>query len=122
VKINISKQFYLYGLLSAFCYLCLAGCHSGPQPMPLDQLNAQQAHGHVIFQTNCARCHDDRDDSSLHAPALLAVFKRQYLPSGSPATDEHVTEIINQGYSLMPAIPNMDPQDTNDLLAYLHTL
>jgi mono/diheme cytochrome c family protein len=90
--------------------------------MPLNQLNAQQTHGHVVFQTYCAQCHDDRDSDSLHAPALLGVFKKQYLPSGSPATDEHVTEIIHQGYGLMPPTPNMDPQDLDDLLAYLHTL
>jgi mono/diheme cytochrome c family protein len=122
VKTNTGKQFYLYCLLSAVCCFCLAGCHSGPQPMPLNQLNAQQTHGHAVFQTDCARCHDDRDDSSLHAPALLGVFKQQYLPSGSPATDRHIATVLQQGYGLMPPIANMDPQDLDDLLAYLHTL
>lgn len=90
--------------------------------MPLDQLNAQQAQGHAVFHTHCAQCHDDRDDDALHAPALLGVFKKQYLHSGAPATDAHVTTIIEQGYGMMPPVRNMDQQDMDDLLAYLHTL
>jgi mono/diheme cytochrome c family protein len=90
--------------------------------MPLNQLNPQQAHGHAVFQSYCRQCHDDRDDEALHAPALLGVFKKQYLQSGAPATDEHVTTIVHQGYGMMPPIRNMDPQNMDDLLAYLHTL
>lgn len=115
-------KLFLYPLLSALFCLTLAGCHHGPPPMPLDQLNPQQAHGHAVFQTSCSQCHDDRDDDSLHAPALLGVFKKPYLHSGAPATDEHVTSIIEQGYGMMPPVRNIDPQDIPDLLAYLHTL
>ncbi len=116
------KTLLLNALLPALFCLAFVGCHHGPPPMPLDQLNPQQAHGHQIFQTYCAQCHDDRDDDSLHAPALLGVFKKPYLHSGAPATDEHVTSIIEQGYGMMPPVRNIDPQDIPDLLAYLHTL
>jgi mono/diheme cytochrome c family protein len=51
------------------------------------------------------------------------MYKRPYLPSGAPANDERVTATILHGHGLMPAVGNtMDPQDTDDLLAYLHTL
>jgi hypothetical protein len=104
------------------CLFALAGCHSTPPPVPLDQLNPQQAQGHVVFQTHCAQCHYDRTNDLLHGPALRGVFKKQELHSGAPANDERVTYTILHGHGLMPAQPDMDPQDINDLLAYLHTL
>jgi mono/diheme cytochrome c family protein len=108
-------------LLIAAC--ALAGCKSMPPPMPLEQLNAQQMHGHAVFQTHCASCHYDRKDKPLHGPSLLGVFKLQSLPSGAPANDERVTATILHGHGLMPAMGNtMDQQDIDDLLAYLHTL
>ena len=90
--------------------------------MPLDQLNAQQASGHQVFETHCSQCHYDRVSDPLHGPGLRGVFKKPYLPSGAPAYDDRVTAAVLHGRNLMPAQPNMDPQDMNDLLAYLHTL
>jgi mono/diheme cytochrome c family protein len=89
--------------------------------MPLSQLNAQQMRGHAVFQSNCSQCHDDRDSDALHGPPMLGVFKKQYLPSGAPANDDRVRVSILEGHGMMPAI-NIDSQDTQDLLAYLHTL
>ena len=98
------------------------GCHRLPPPTPLEQLNAQQLRGHAVFQARCGRCHRDRGEGSLHGPSLLGTYKMQYLPSGAPANDERVTSTILHGHGLMPAQPNLDPQDVDDLLAYLHTL
>jgi mono/diheme cytochrome c family protein len=107
-------------LIAAFA---VAGCKSGPPPTPLEQLNAQQMHGHAVFQARCAQCHNDRTDKPLHGPSMLGVFKRPSLPSGAPANDERVTATILHGHGLMPAMVNtMDQQDMDDLLAYLHTL
>jgi mono/diheme cytochrome c family protein len=103
--------------------LALVGCKSLPPPMPLEQLNAQQMHGHAVFQAHCASCHYDRKDKPLHGPPLLGVFKRPTLQSGAPANDERVTATILHGHGLMPAMgTTMDQQDLDDLLAYLHTL
>ena len=108
-------------LLIAACGL--AGCKSGPPPMPLEQLNAQQMHGHAVFQTHCAQCHNDRQDKPLHGPPMVGVFKRPTLPSGAPANDERVTATIVNGHGLMRGFGNtMDQQEIDDLLAYLHTL
>jgi mono/diheme cytochrome c family protein len=115
---NLRTHFTLYCLLSTL----FLGCHSTPPPVPLDQLNTQQAHGHVVFQGHCGQCHYDRSSDSLHGPPLLGIFKKQYLPSGAPANDDRVSVTILQGHGLMPADPNLDPQDLNNLLAYLHTL
>jgi mono/diheme cytochrome c family protein len=89
--------------------------------MPLSQLNAQQVRGHAVFQASCSQCHDDRDSDALHGPSMLGVFKQQYLPSGAPANDDRVRVVILEGHGMMPAI-NLDSQDTQDLIAYLHTL
>jgi mono/diheme cytochrome c family protein len=100
----------------------MSGCHRLPPPTPLNQLNAQQLHGHAVFQSHCGQCHYDREDRPLHGPSLLGVYKQPYLPSGAPANDERVTSTVLHGHGLMPAQPNMDPQDLDELLAYLHTL
>lgn len=101
----------------------LAGCKSTPPPTPLSQLNEQQMHGHAVFETHCGACHYDRRDAALHGPSLLGVYKKPYLPSGAPANDDRVTATVMHGHGLMPAVGNdMDQQDLDDLLAYLHTL
>lgn len=102
--------------------LAVVGCHSTPPPTPLDQLNAQQTRGHEVFLAHCAMCHYDRTSDSLHGPPLRGIFKKPSLPSGAPANDDRVTATILHGRGLMPAQPNLDPQDLNDLIAYLHTL
>lgn len=108
--------------LLAVLYPALTGCKPAtPPPMPLSQLNSQQMRGHDVFQQACSQCHDDRDSDALHGPSMLGVFKQQYLPSGAPANDDRVTVVIEEGHGLMPAI-NLDSQQTQDLLAYLHTL
>lgn len=100
----------------------LAGCKSVPPPTPLSQLNEQQMHGHDLFQTHCGACHYDRRDAALHGPSLLGIYKKPSLPSGAPANDERVTVTILHGHGLMPAVRDLDQQDVDDLLAYLHTL
>jgi mono/diheme cytochrome c family protein len=100
----------------------LNGCHRLAPPKPLDQLDAQQRRGHALFEAHCGQCHYDREDGSLHGPSLRGVFQKPYLESGAPANDERVTATIFHGHALMPAQPDIDPQDVNDLLAYLHTL
>jgi mono/diheme cytochrome c family protein len=103
--------------------LCLAGCKTLPPPTPLGDLNAAQMHGHAVFQARCALCHYDRRNDPLHGPSLLGVFKKPYLPSGTPADDERVMATILHGRNLMPAMGNtMDPREREDLMAYLHTL
>ena len=110
----------LCGLI-ALCPL-FAGCRPAmPPPTPLSQLNAQQLRGYRDFRIYCAQCHDDRDSDSLHGPPLLGVFKQPYFPSGAPANDERLRITLQEGHGLMPPI-NIDPQQTQDLLSYLHTL
>src|SRR5215469_547189 len=100
----------------------MSGCHRLPPPTPLDQLNAQQLRGHAVYQAHCGQCHYDREDGPLHGPSLRGMYQKQYLPSGAPTNDECVTATILHGHALMPGQPGMDPQDLDDLFAYLKTL
>jgi mono/diheme cytochrome c family protein len=118
---EIFASFFLFAVTCSVLTLLL-GCNSTPPPTPIDQLNAQQTHGYDLFQTRCAQCHYDRIAGSLHGPSLRGVFKKPYLHSGAPANDDRVSATILHGRALMPAQPDTDPQDLNDLLAYLHTL
>jgi mono/diheme cytochrome c family protein len=103
--------------------LALAGCKSLPPPTPLAQLNAQQMHGHAVFQAQCSVCHYDRRNGPLHGPTLRGVFKMDYLQSGTPANDETVTATIMRGRGQMPPMGrSLEAGDLDDLLAYLHTL
>jgi len=110
--------------LAALLTLALTiGCKSTPPPQPLDSLNPQQTHGHAVFEARCAVCHYDRRTGDLHGPTLLGVYKKPFLPSGTPANDDRVLNTIVHGRNLMPAMgKTMDQQDLDDLTAYLHTL
>jgi mono/diheme cytochrome c family protein len=47
----------------------------------------------------------------------------RYLPSGAPTNDDRVIWVIVHGRGTMPAFGNnLEEQQLNDLLAYLHTL
>ncbi len=100
----------------------LTGCHSVPGPKPLDQLSVSEAQGHAVYQARCAACHYDRIAEPLHGPALRSVFRKPYLPSGAPANDDRVSATVLRGRNLMPAQPQIDPLELQNLLAYLHTL
>jgi mono/diheme cytochrome c family protein len=111
---------FLFALLLLF----LAACQ--PERRKSDAelgLNPQQAHGRRVFDAQCARCHDPYTASAAKGPSLKKLYSRQYLPSGLPTTDEHVTNSIMMGRKMMPAFnQNITDQQLQDLLAYLKTL
>ena len=106
----------------ALAFVAMAGCHSTPPPKPLEQLTATGAERASGVPGALCGCHYDRVSEPLHGPALRGVFKKPYLPSGAPANDERVSATVLHGRNLMPAQPQTDPQELDDLLAYLHTL
>ncbi len=115
------KRSHATVLLALLCAIT-AGCHSTPPPMPLEQLNAQQTAGYTAFQTHCAFCHNEREDEAKRGPSLAGVYKKPYLHSGAPANDERITATVLHGHGMMPAQPNIDPDDLAAILAYLHTV
>jgi mono/diheme cytochrome c family protein len=87
-------------------------------------LNAQQAAGRQIYDHHCDRCHEPYSKKGKKGPGLKGVFQNKYLSlSGLPANDERVSDIIRLGRNEMPGYAQtLNPQDLQDLLAYLHTL
>ena len=87
-------------------------------------LNAQQAAGRQIYDTECGRCHEPYSTRGKKGPGLKGVYQRKYLSlSGLPANDERISDIIRSGRGEMPGFSQkLSAQDMQDLLAYLHTL
>lgn len=87
-------------------------------------LNPQQAAGRKVYDRYCDQCHEPYSTSGKKGPGLKGVFKKPYLSeSGLPANDERVGEIVRLGRSKMPAFGReLNDQQVQDLLMYLHTL
>jgi mono/diheme cytochrome c family protein len=110
-------------LIAVAVAFMLTGCKVIPPPKPLNQLTQQEVAGYNDFQQNCARCHDDREGAARQGPTLLSVYKNQYLPSGAPANDDRIRNVILHGRGMMPGLGNtMSDSQIDDLLAYLKTL
>jgi mono/diheme cytochrome c family protein len=86
-------------------------------------LNPQQAQGRRVYDQNCIRCHEPYSSRSLQGPSLKGIFGKKYFPSGMPANNERMTDIILMGKAKMPSFrPALNDQQLQDLLTYLHTL
>jgi mono/diheme cytochrome c family protein len=111
-------------LVTTLLLLVLVACQAERRKSDAELgLNPQEAHGRRVFDAQCARCHDPYNASAAKGPSLKKLYKRQYLPSGLPATDQHVSDSIMLGRKMMPAFnQTINPQQLEDLLAYLKTL
>ena len=80
--------------------------------------------GHALFDTHCADCHNAANPDLLKQPPKLnRLFLAKTLPSGAPASDSQVRNVIIQGKGIMPAFDGrLREEDIYDLLKYLHTL
>jgi mono/diheme cytochrome c family protein len=102
--------------------LLLAGCKPAISPgKPLTQLTAQELSGYEVYVAKCARCHYAERSSGNKGPGLLGLYRQPYMASGAPPTDDRVRAVILRGRNMMPAT-NIDDQQLDDLMAYLHTL
>jgi mono/diheme cytochrome c family protein len=92
------------------------GCNRAP-------LTAQQAEGKHLYTERCAHCHEDNDLALKKVPPdLHGVFSRSTLPSGAPANDQQVRNVVLSGKGMMPAFAGrFDDAQMRDLLDYLHT-
>jgi mono/diheme cytochrome c family protein len=86
-------------------------------------LNTQESQGRRVFNVYCVSCHPAYSSRGNKGPGLKKLYKKEYLPSGLTATDDHVIQSILRGRNMMPPLGNrMDQQELADVIAYLHTL
>ena len=93
------------------------GCHDTPKLTP------QEIAGKHLYQGRCAHCHEENDLALKKVPPdLHSVFGRSTLPSGAPATDSEVRQVVLAGKGMMPAFAGrFSDEQMASLLAYLHT-
>ena len=87
-------------------------------------LNPQQASGRHIYDQYCDRCHEPYSSRKKKGPSLQGVFRRDYFTvSGMPANDQRARDLILYGRDKMPGYSqDLNQQQIDDVLAYLHTL
>lgn len=113
----------LTAIFAAALCTALSGCRDTTPPKPLELLTPREQLGRAAFAANCGSCHYDRESGSLHGPSLLGVYKKPYLPSGAPANDDRIRNVILHGRGNMPALGGAISDDNvQDILAYLKTL
>jgi len=86
-------------------------------------LTAEQASGRRVYEAHCQSCHEPYSSGGRNGPSLRGVFRKPYLPSGIPANNDRVSEIIVRGKSKMPGFGGeIDEAQLRALLSYLKTL
>jgi mono/diheme cytochrome c family protein len=86
-------------------------------------LNIQQARGRRVYSIHCLGCHPAYSTRGNKGPGLEGLYKKEYLPSGLTATDEHVEQSILRGRGMMPRFGDqLNRQEVQDVIEYLHTL
>lgn len=117
---------YRYGwvVLLLLSFILLFGCEVERRKSDAELgLNPQQARGRQIFDRNCARCHEAYSSRGLQGPSLKGIFQRKYFPSGLPANDARMSDVILMGKAKMPSFrPSITDAELQDLIVYLHTL
>ncbi len=83
-----------------------------------DSNSGHAAAGEHLFKQNCAACHSLKPEEKVVGPSLHAELKGAH-PKKTP---DEVKAIIVNGKNAMPPVgAAFNPQDLNDLLAYLRT-
>ena len=119
-----SRHVPLIAALLIGIFLLLSGCDAEPRKTDAELgLSAQQARGRKVYDARCAECHFAYSSRNLRGPSLHGLFKKQFMVNGMPANDERVTDLIMLGRAKMPGFQQkLNPQQFDDLMAYLHTL
>jgi mono/diheme cytochrome c family protein len=103
----------------------LSGCGKDPAQMSDAELGLDpgQARGRRVYNLYCLNCHPAYSSRGNKGPGLKKLYGKEYLPSGLTTTDEHVEQSIIRGRNMMPRFGDqLNPDELQDLMAYLHTL
>jgi mono/diheme cytochrome c family protein len=120
----LSLRVCVPALLCLLVLLTLSGCNAEPRKTDAELgLDPTQAIGRHLFDANCARCHEPYSKHGLHGPSLHNLYRKQFMPSGQPANDDRIGEVILRGRAKMPAFGDtLSAPQVEALLAYLKTL
>ena len=106
------------GVLTTVAFLA-AACPD-EEPEPDDPL----ARGANLFEANCASCHGPEGGGTAAGPPLVDEL---YTPERTP--DEDIRRAIQQGveqqnweFGDMPAMPGLDDDEIDDIIAYVREL
>jgi len=82
--------------------------------------SAPTAHaGEAVFTQRCFQCHSVIEDQVRFGPSLYHVMK----PPHPRKTAAEIRVILKEGKGKMPSFKDiLTPEDTDNILAYLHTL
>ena len=110
---HISKGFLCVALACA--PLALTGSAQSAMPTKAAAVKA----GQEIFTSKCFQCHSVQPDQMRLGPSLYNETKKPH----AKKTDAQVREIVKEGKNKMPAFGDkLTKEETDDLLAYIHTL
>ena len=114
-------------LLIAFFFLALSaallisGCEQKSSRLGRP-LTEHELRGKKLFVSNCRKCHQADSGLATQGPDLEGLFNKKFLPSGTPANDDRVQNMIQYGRRSMPAFGQvLDDSQIRDIIAYLHT-
>ncbi len=110
--------------VAALACAALLGCSEAKPKTDAELgLTAQQAAGRRVYDLQCLGCHAAYSRSGKNGPSLKGIFSKTYFPSGTPANDDRVRDVILLGRSKMPRYSGiLTQQQLDELLQYLHTL
>jgi mono/diheme cytochrome c family protein len=109
----------VWGLIG-FAVAGAIGCNvGGSRPAP--RLTEQQEYGRSLYNGYCAACHEvNQLDLKKMPPELHGMFAQGHLPSGGPATDEAVHNVITRGRNTMPSFDGrLTGEQVDAIVAYL---
>ncbi len=76
--------------------------------------------GPQLYAQNCGTCHRDGANG---APPMAGMLSRRELPSGTPANDGRVCDLIKMGRANMPGFANtLTDEQISAIISYMHTL
>ena len=116
-----TKSFLKLCFFSSVCLLLISGCEQKNSRLGRP-LTANEKRGEKLFIANCQKCHQPDNGLATQGPPLEGMFSKQFLPSGAPANDERVQNVIQYGRRTMLAFGQvLDDSQVRDIIVYLHT-
>jgi mono/diheme cytochrome c family protein len=107
--------------LSGAILLLAGGCQQSNAKLGRP-LNSTEQRGEKLFAANCKKCHAADSGLATQGPDLAGLFDKKFLPSGAPANDERVKNVLQYGRRSMPAFGQvLDDSQIDSIIAYLKT-